>query len=108
MIIKYLFYAIEIILSLSKFNSMRYLSSSFGEKVISDYLLELGIPFNKEVTFDDLISTKGYKLRYDFGIKTSNSLVLVEYNGRQHYDSSCFQFLDSSENEFDYRQRKIT
>ena len=98
----------EIILSLSKFNSARYLScgclsSSFGEKVISDYLLELGISFNREVTFDDLISIKGYKLRYDFGIKASNRLVLIEYNGRQHYDSSCFQFLDSDENEFDYR-----
>lgn len=98
----------EIMLSLSQFNSMRYLScgclsSSFGEKVISDYLLELDIPFSKEVTFDDLLSAKGYKLRYDFSIKSSDSLVLIEYNGRQHYESNSFQFLDSSEEEFEYR-----
>ena len=55
---------------------------SKGEKLIRSILIENGIPFIAEKTYDDLRSIKNHLLRYDFYI---NDKFLLEYDGEQHY-----------------------
>lgn len=58
---------------------------SKGEKFISNYLLNMGVSFETEKTFDDCLSPKGNKLKFDFYLEDSN--VCIEYDGIQHYKS---------------------
>ena len=55
---------------------------SKGEERIKKILEENNINFKKEYTYNDLISPKGYHLRYDFYI---NDSFLLEYDGIQHF-----------------------
>ena len=59
---------------------------SRGESEIASLLKENNILFRKEQTFEDLISPKGKKLRYDFAILNLNNEIvrLVEFDGAQH------------------------
>jgi hypothetical protein len=52
-------------------------------------LESLGINFKEEYEFDDLISSSGRKLRFDFAIfdDNNNLVCLIEAQGRQHYQS---------------------
>lgn len=63
--------------------------SSKGEKRIHAILTEYGIPFAEEYEFADLISTSGRRLRFDFAIFNDDGDLdfLIEYQGRQHYES---------------------
>lgn len=60
---------------------------SKGEKMISDYLSEKGIQFDREYKFTNLIGVNGFPLRFDFGIYTGNSTpdLFIEYDGEYHY-----------------------
>lgn len=60
---------------------------SWGEQQITQYLQENNINYKKEYTFNDLISSKGGKLKFDFAIldKDNNLKYLIEYQGIQHY-----------------------
>lgn len=63
---------------------------------------KLGIEYNKEKTFDDLINPEtGGKLRYDFYVPIHN--LLIEYAGRQHIDQDSF---DKSSDEFSSYQAR--
>lgn len=71
---------------------------SKGEMKIAQLLTNAGIVFQQEYTFPDLVSDKGYPLRYDFYV---NNTYLIEFDGEQHIrDTSMF----SHEN-FEYRQQ---
>lgn len=59
-------------------------NSSKGERAISSWLIRYGIDFENEKSFDDLLSLR--KLRYDFYVSKYN--LLIEFNGRQHYEYS--------------------
>ncbi len=63
--------------------------SSSGEVKIHNILTDYGVPFQEEYEFDDLISTSGRHLRFDFAIFDDDGelLCLLEFNGRQHYQS---------------------
>lgn len=61
---------------------------SKGELKISKILEQLGLPFEKEYTFKDLISDNNYPLRFDFYIPKLN--ILIEYQGKQHYVPADF------------------
>lgn len=63
--------------------------SSSGEVKIHNILKDHDIPFTEEYEFDDLISSSGRHLRFDFAIfDDDNDLIcLLEFNGRQHYQS---------------------
>jgi Probable Zinc-ribbon domain len=57
---------------------------SHGEKRIGSFLLQKEYKFDREVRFDTCRNK--FTLPFDFSIKLSNGkLVLVEYNGQQHY-----------------------
>lgn len=55
---------------------------SKGEEKIIQLLLKNNIPFKTQKVYDDLISPKNYKLKYDFYI---NNSFLLEFDGIQHY-----------------------
>jgi hypothetical protein len=70
---------------------------SLGEASVEDAILKYGfkpkVDFSREKTFDDLTSFKGKPLRYDFAINIDESredYLLIEYDGRQHYEPVCF------------------
>lgn len=59
---------------------------STNEQKITSLLLENGIDFVSQYTFDDLIGVGGRPLRFDFAIFENGELKrLVEFNGSQHY-----------------------
>lgn len=59
---------------------------SRGERRIKNFLVSNGVPFKREVTFDDLKHKA--RLRYDFAIYEDKEIkMLIEYDGRQHYES---------------------
>lgn len=57
-------------------------SKSNGEKIVANWLEEQGILYKKQKTFEDCKSK--CVLRFDFYLPDYN--ILVEYNGRQHYE----------------------
>lgn len=61
------------------------LSSSYGELKIKQLLENHSINFIKEYSFDDCVSNKNYKLRFDFAIFKNTKLhCLIEVQGIQH------------------------
>ena len=76
---------------------------SMGEAEINRWLLHTDCNFKRQVTFDDCISPKGAKLKYDFGIYDDNNnlLGLIEYDGIQH--SKPIEFF-GGEDAFKYLQ----
>lgn len=59
---------------------------SKGEGLITKLLQENNIKYQAEYSFSDLLSSKGYPLRFDFAIFKNDKLShLIEYQGSQHY-----------------------
>lgn len=68
-----------------------YLTIYKGEEYIKQYLQKNNITFTQQQKFHNLIGTGGGQLSYDFSIPSKKyGLVLIEYNGIQHYESSEF------------------
>lgn len=59
---------------------------SKGEKLVSKYLDDHNIPYEKE----KVIEIKNKKLRFDFFIILNNKTSVIEYNGIQHYEPIDF------------------
>jgi hypothetical protein len=57
---------------------------SLGEYAIYNYLTKNNIVFDKEKSFNDLLSPKNGLLRYDFYIQSHN--LLIEFDGKQHFE----------------------
>jgi hypothetical protein len=53
------------------------------ELKIAGYLDTIGYKFQQEYTFPDLKDK--FALRFDFAVTTEDGLVVVEYQGEQHY-----------------------
>lgn len=69
---------------------------SKGELRIEQLLQENQIHYQKQFSFSDLKSDKGYPLKYDFYV---NDQYLIEFDGEQHFtDNSLF-----SHDDFEYR-----
>lgn len=72
-------------------NGCPYLMIYKGEKYVHQYLKSNNINFIQQQKFPDLIGTGGGYLSYDFSIPSKKyGLILIEYNGIQHYESSEF------------------
>ena len=69
---------------------------SAGEIKISNLLKENNIQYIKEYTFPDLVSENNSRLRFDFAILNDKKQLqyLIEYDGKQHFDQSCFDQSD--------------
>lgn len=62
----------------------RHCKISGGEETIMYALDKLGVEYEREKMFEDLVSKRNTKLRYDFFIPSVNTII--EYDGRQHYE----------------------
>lgn len=62
--------------------------SSRGEIKIHEILEAAGLVFREEYIFQDLMTSSGKHLRFDFAIFNDNNELefLIEYQGVQHYE----------------------
>jgi hypothetical protein len=58
-------------------------SESHGEKKIKEYLEKNNILFNRQVKFKECKYKR--RLPFDFGVYINEKLILIEYQGLQHY-----------------------
>ncbi len=58
---------------------------SLGEHLVQKELELYGLSFIRDACFDSLLSEKGYPLKFDFLIYNKDIMVLIEYQGIQHY-----------------------
>lgn len=65
---------------------------SYFEERIATLLEKNQIIFNRQKTFNNLLSNNGYKLKFDFAVYNKNFdlIGLIEYNGQQHYQPINF------------------
>jgi hypothetical protein len=56
---------------------------SKGENIISNYLDNKSIKYTMQKTFDDCLSTKNWKLKFDFYLPEQS--ICIEYDGLQHF-----------------------
>jgi len=74
---------------------------SRGEQTVYDILEELGLDhgtdFKTEYKFKNLLGIGNRQLRYDFVVFDKEELMLIEFDGRQHYKPVRFQKDDSDE-----------
>lgn len=64
---------------------------SKGEQIIEAFLQQMRIPFVSQKRFSDLP-----KYSFDFMVLLNDQMVLIEFNGRQHYEETYF-FTDTLE-----------
>ena len=78
---------------------------SKGEKIISKYLEEHNIQYKQQVSFPDC----KYKLplKFDFQLYINNNIILLEYDGEQHFKKTFYgehfkeqQIRDSIKNDY--------
>lgn len=67
-------------------------SKSHGEQFIANWLTENNFKFEQEVRFEDC----RYKLPlpFDFKVYTNNSYILIEFDGRQHFEDTGWENFD--------------
>jgi len=74
---------------------------SRGERTVYDILEELGLEhgtdFKTEYKFKKLLGIGNRQLRYDFVVFDKEELLLIEFDGRQHYKPVKWQNNDSDE-----------
>lgn len=60
---------------------------SRGELKIEDILRNNGLTFQREYIFDDLVTSSGRPLRFDFAVFDDEGEIdfLIEFQGEQHY-----------------------
>ena len=56
---------------------------SLGERLVNSYISGLGYRIKKQKTFDDL--TYKQKLRFDTCVEIDGNILLIEYDGPQHF-----------------------
>jgi len=75
--------------------------NSIAETRIAKKLEDMCIKYQREYTFDNLVSSvnSNYKLRYDFAILNENDSLkyLIEYDGKQHFEKDSYYTDESFE-----------
>lgn len=62
---------------------------SLGEQAIASYLSSNDVMYDREFSFEDLKGSAGL-LRFDFKVQYGNNVVLIEFQGKQHYQPVQF------------------
>ena len=75
-----------------------YCVLSSGARKVADFLMNYGLKYTTEVTFDGLVGQGGNNLRYDFAILSDKDeiLALIEYDGEFHYYAIGDKDIDKS------------
>lgn len=65
------------------------MKASNGERKICDILDAAGVQYIEEYSFEDLVSSSGRPLRFDFAVFDDSGELdfLIEYQGVQHYQA---------------------
>lgn len=87
--------------------SCRKCSNTFskGEQLIENYLIDNNFTYEKQFKFNDLLApNKKHFLKFDFAVKENINIVLIEFDGKQHYQPVDFfggekAFLDLKRND---------
>lgn len=68
--------------------------SSFGEAEVASLLTKYGVKYATQYQFQDLLSSSGNPLRFDFAILNADNsvLALIEYQGIQHSKKRTGEF----------------
>ena len=62
---------------------------SKGEMIINNWLQEHNIDFRSQYSFDNCVLSTGRRPFFDFVLfKNDNPYLVIEYNGRQHYEAT--------------------
>ena len=62
---------------------------SKGEMIINNWLQEHNIDFRSQYSFDDCVMSTGRRPFFDFVLfKNDKPYLVIEYNGRQHYEAT--------------------
>ena len=62
---------------------------SKGEMIINNWLQEHGFDFRSQYSFNDCVLSTGRRPFFDFVLfKNGNPYLVIEYNGRQHYEAT--------------------
>jgi len=61
-----------------------YCNSSSGERVIKNYLIDNNIKFSRQYRIPDCKNKRS--LPFDFAVHLNNNIVLIEFQGLQHYE----------------------
>lgn len=66
------------------------MKASRGEIKIHEILEEAGLSFVEEYSFQNLVSSSGRPLRFDFVVFDDDGQIdfIIEYQGKQHYEAS--------------------
>ena len=64
----------------------RFKYCSYGESKIKRILNKLKYNFNEQYYFNDLRGKRKRPLRFDFAIFIKDKIILIEYQGEQHYE----------------------
>ena len=61
--------------------------ASYGQIKIEDILTQAGLSFQQEYSFQDLVSSSGHPLRFDFAVFDDDDELdfLIQFQGIQHY-----------------------
>lgn len=74
---------------------------SKGEAFVAKWLTEHGFEFTPQVSYPDCRDRN--PLRFDFEVQTKNGIVLIEYNGKQHYEPIAYF---GGQKQFETNQRR--
>lgn len=72
---------------------------SFGEERIAKILSENDVSFGREFSFSNCTSASGYRCYFDFIIHLPNDFLLVEFQGRQHYEDDSWNWISPKNND---------
>ena len=81
---------------------------SLGEFKIYTILKKFKVEFKQEFTFYNLRSEKDRRLRFDFGILNKNKYLLIEFDGKHHYEKVRWNSYDSEKqinDKYEYIQK---
>ena len=81
--------------------------NSKAEEEIAAILSSKNIPFERQYSFEDLLSDKGFPVFFDFALKDSSGhICLIEYQGVQHYVPQVDHFGDHQRDVTDVLKRE--
>lgn len=74
-------------------------TASTGEKKVIEALELMGVNYKREFSFPDLVSRKGFPLRFDFAVTDDDNEIsyLIEYDGEFHYEPIISEQMFSSQ-----------
>ena len=72
---------------------------SYGEEKIAEILTKNQVHFGREFSFSDCLSKNNHRCYFDFIIYKDGEFLLLEYQGKQHYEDNNWNWISPKEND---------